>query len=88
MPRIARSRPWQTIPSIVLPVGLTVVLFVLTLFLVAIPTLHSQLMQRRKDMIRELTQTAWGMVATYHQDEQAGRSASIIRSRWPRSWRP
>ncbi len=61
-----------TILSIVLPAALTVLLFVLTIFLLVLPALQSHMMDRKREMIRELTRTAWGVLAHYQAQEEAG----------------
>ncbi|MBN1346590.1 MAG: cache domain-containing protein [Phycisphaerae bacterium] len=57
---------------VVLPVVLTVMLFVSTLFLIFIPSLENQLLERRREMTKALTQTAWSMLSIYHAREQSG----------------
>jgi len=57
---------------IVVPSVLTVTLFVLALFFVVLPSFREALLDKKKEMIRELTQTAWSVLKKYHHEEQAG----------------
>ncbi len=57
---------------IILPVILTVVLFALTLFFLMLPRFEAGLMERKREMIRELTETAWRTLAFYRDREVRG----------------
>jgi signal transduction histidine kinase len=64
---------FQPVPvRIILPVVLTVLLFISTIFFLIIPLLKDQMMFRKREMIRELTQTAWSTLEAYHLKEKAG----------------
>ncbi|MCX7028593.1 MAG: cache domain-containing protein [Spirochaetes bacterium] len=58
---------------IVLPAALAVVLFVIALFAVAIPRFERVLLERKKEMIRELANEATSILREYSAEEQAGR---------------
>ncbi len=58
--------------SIVLPSILAIVLFILSFYLVLIPLYENNMMDRKKEMIRELTTTALSLVNDYYSDYQAG----------------
>ncbi len=63
-------RKWRRFTlQIVFPVVLVGVLFVLAIFQVLIPTMGRQLMERKKETIRELTLAAWSILESYHQEE-------------------
>ncbi len=57
---------------IILPAVITVLLFVLTIFFLILPRAESQLMEARREMIRELTRTAWGTLEFYAEREKSG----------------
>lgn len=70
--KAARWRLGTTL-RLVLPSVLTIVLFTGALFAVILPALETAFVERKREMIRELTQTAWDTLAYYHSQEQAGR---------------
>ena len=51
---------------------LSVVLFVLMIHMVVLPTLKTQMLDRKREMIRELTNSAWGVLNTYEQKARSG----------------
>lgn len=73
MSQVIRRSSWRAVPAVILPAALTVALFVSTLFLIVIPSLHSRLMNRKREMIQELARTGWGVVAKYEEAERMGR---------------
>ncbi|MBU4460705.1 MAG: cache domain-containing protein, partial [Verrucomicrobia bacterium] len=58
---------------IVVPTLLTVALFVVTIFLILIPALERGLLERKREMIRELTTSAWNILASFEQEVAEGR---------------
>ena len=71
----AASTSWHTGAPvrIVFPVVLTVVLFVLTIFLLFLPTLEERMMAGKREMIRELTETAWSALCDFERTARDGR---------------
>lgn len=63
----------QFFTRIVLPSLIAVGLFVLALFLVVIPIVENAMLDRKKEMIRELTVSALSILTSFHNDELAGR---------------
>jgi signal transduction histidine kinase len=57
---------------IILPAVATVLLFVLTIFLLIIPAVENRLMEGKREMIRELTETAWSTLAFYADRAETG----------------
>jgi two-component system, cell cycle sensor histidine kinase and response regulator CckA len=57
---------------IALPVGLTVLLFVLALYFLALPALRESMMRGKQEMLRELTNTAWGLLDEYEERVRTG----------------
>lgn len=55
-----------------LPVSLTVVLFGLTIFLLLLPLIEEKLMDGKREMIRELTESSWSILDAYAQKEKEG----------------
>lgn len=73
MGRKSRSHPWRApVFRIVLPAALTVLLFAVTVFLIILPSIEEQLLARKREMLRELTRTAYSIVAQAARREQAG----------------
>jgi PAS domain S-box-containing protein len=58
--------------SIVLPSVLAILLFVLSFYLVLIPLFKNNMMDRKKEMISELTNTALSLVREYYDDYSSG----------------
>jgi len=58
---------------IILPALATVILFIVAIFEFFLPTLESSMIERKRDMIRELTHTAISSMDYFHQEELAGR---------------
>lgn len=66
--KILNALPFQ----IIIPVVLTVMLFVMTIFFLILPIVKDQMMTRKREMIRELTKSAWSTLDTYWEKETAG----------------
>jgi PAS domain S-box-containing protein len=64
--------PWGAPLKIMLPVIITLSLFVITLFWLLLPRLEHHLMDRKREMIRELTESAWSSVRYYYALAQKG----------------
>lgn len=58
--------------GIVSPAILVLILFVLVIFGVVTPTVETLITDRKKEMIRELTVAAWGILAECGRQEQSG----------------
>ncbi len=68
-----RNRLWSAIPvRFILPVLLTVILFILTIFLLLLPLIEEKLMDAKREMIRELTESAWSILAAHDRKAHAG----------------
>jgi PAS domain S-box-containing protein len=64
--------PWAAPLNIIVPVLITLALFVTTLFWILLPRLEHHLMDRKREMIRELTESAWSSVRYYYSLAQKG----------------
>ncbi len=58
---------------ILLPALLAIALLAGTFSVFIFPAFEDALLARKREMIRELTNSAWSILAEYHADEQAGR---------------
>jgi PAS domain S-box-containing protein len=58
--------------SIVLPSILAIGFFILSIFIVILPSFENNIMEVKKEMISELTNTAWSLLEEYHQEELNG----------------
>ena len=66
--------PWKRfVLRTVFPTLLAIALFVFTIFFVMLPFLESTLLQRNRKTIRELTNSAWSILAEGQQDVATGR---------------
>lgn len=57
----------------VLPTLLAVLLFVVSIFMIFIPTFEKNIMARKREMIRELTTAAWNILAKFQHDERSNQ---------------
>ena len=57
---------------IIVPVGLTFIMFVLGVFLFFIPFMEGQLMGQKRRMIKDLTDNAWSLLAQYEAEVRNG----------------
>lgn len=55
---------------IVLPTVLAIALFIISIFVVIIPNFEMGLMDQKKEMIRELTNSAWSILAEFDQENK------------------
>lgn len=57
---------------IFLPTLIAIALFLAAIWLVILPSFEQTLLERKREMIRELTNSAWSMLAAYERDERSG----------------
>ena len=57
---------------IILPVSLTLILFGMTIFFLLIPLIEEKLMDGKREMIRELTESSWSILAAHALKEREG----------------
>jgi PAS domain S-box-containing protein/putative nucleotidyltransferase with HDIG domain len=62
----------KTTRRIVLPAFCTILLFVTTIFFILLPQLEESFLNRKREMIRELAETTWSLLASYHEREESG----------------
>ncbi|MCP4221140.1 MAG: PAS domain S-box protein [bacterium] len=66
----------QSSTGLILPAVLAVALFVVSIFAVIIPTFKSNIMERKREMIRELTNSAWSVLKEFADEEKKGAISS------------
>ncbi len=59
--------------KIVLPTIFSILLFILTIFLIIIPRFKENIMSGKREMIKELTNSALSILAKYENDEKEGK---------------
>ncbi len=60
------------VPRILIPTLLAIVLFLVVIWGYILPTFESSLLEKKRELIRELTNSAWSILASYHQDQLNG----------------
>lgn len=58
--------------SIVLPSILAITLFIISFYVIIIPSFEKNMMESKKEMINELTNSAWSLVDEYYNEYRAG----------------
>lgn len=58
--------------GIVIPSILTVVLFIISMYVFIIPSFENNIMNKKREMLRELVNTTWSLVEEYNQDYKNG----------------
>ena len=67
------NRLWSLVrPGLILPSMLAIVLFVVTVWGMILPSVEGLLVDRKRDLIRELTNAATSLLAAARRDEEAG----------------
>jgi PAS domain S-box-containing protein len=66
------SNMFQFFYRIILPALLAVVFFIITLFYFVIPVFEHNMLDRKREMIQELTNSATSILEKYHKDESEG----------------
>ncbi len=59
--------------SIVLPSIMAIALFIISIFMIIIPSFERNILDRKKEMIGELTNTAWSLLEEYHIEAMNGK---------------
>ncbi|MCL5997200.1 MAG: cache domain-containing protein, partial [Chloroflexi bacterium] len=71
LPGVFRRRYF--VLRIFLPTLLAIALFVAAIWGLIIPSFERTLLDRKRELIRELTNSAWSILVSYERDERAGR---------------
>ena len=65
--------PFQALPvRIIIPVALTIILFILTIFLFILPRMEASMMDGKRETTRHLTETAWSVLDFFHNQAARG----------------
>ena len=72
MDKILKKARKKFIINIVFPSVLAVLLFVVTLFFIVIPQFKNSILDKKREMIAELTNTTTSILEKYYKDEMAG----------------
>lgn len=59
--------------KIILPSITTIILFILLFYLLIIPAFESAMMDKKREMIRELTNSVWSILLKYEREELTGK---------------
>ena len=71
---LSSDRVFKTVSlRIIIPVGLTFVMFVLGVFLLFIPFMETQLMEQKRIMIQDLTDNVWSLLVQYEAEVRNGK---------------
>ncbi|MBN2055855.1 cache domain-containing protein, partial [bacterium] len=67
------ARQWRFFAvRVIAPALLAMILLLLVVFAVIRPSFESNLLDRKREMIRELTNSAWSVIAEYHREAESG----------------
>ncbi len=67
-----KLKPYSTSLHVALPALITVILFVTATFFIILPALEKSFLAHKREMIQELTESAWSIIASYEEKERAG----------------
>jgi len=67
------SFSWKSfLLRVIVPTALTITMFIAGIFFLIIPTIEKNSLERKREMIRELTNSAWNILAKLENDAQQG----------------
>ena len=73
MPSSRSAFNWQSFTlRFAIPIILTIALFILAIFFMLIPLIEKNSMNQKREMIQELTRSAWNILAKLENDERGG----------------
>ncbi len=70
--KVIKNYYGKTSLRIALPALFTILLFVVAIFLVFLPQLEQNFLNRKQETILELTETIWSLLDVYHEREESG----------------
>ncbi|MBE0646618.1 MAG: cache domain-containing protein [Bacteroidales bacterium] len=68
---------WRFVLRIIFPVAAAIILFVTAFYAVILPAYERSIMDRKAEMIHELTNSAWSVLQKYYQDELDGNLSEL-----------
>ncbi|MCD6307024.1 MAG: hypothetical protein J7M32_12170, partial [Deltaproteobacteria bacterium] len=69
---LAKRRVLLASLRVIIPVVMTLALFILSMFFLLIPAMERQMMTQKRNMIRNLTDTCWSLLNVYHERVKSG----------------
>jgi signal-transduction protein with cAMP-binding, CBS, and nucleotidyltransferase domain len=69
---MTRSHLKKFFLSILLPAILAITMFIVSIFILVLPTFERNSMERKKEMISELTNTVWSLTEEYNKEYESG----------------
>lgn len=73
MEKLSKADKYRFFIRILLPVLLAIGLFITSFFLVFIPQFENAVMDRKREMTKELTNSAWSIIDKWHRTELDGK---------------
>ena len=67
---------------IILPTLLVFSLFTISIFVIILPAFENNMLERKREMINELTNSAWSILEEFHQKEQIGELSSEVAKQY------
>lgn len=67
-----KSRLISFLIRFIFPTAMTMVLFITSFFSIILPAIEKNSLDRKREMIKELTSSAWTILATYNEEEKKG----------------
>ena len=71
-PKTHQFRRRSYVLRIFLPTLIAILLFLAAIWGIILPSFEQTLLERKRELIRELTNSAWSILASYQRDEQSG----------------
>ncbi len=68
-----KRKSYSTSLRVALPSFLTIILFITATFFIILPALEKSFLARKHEMIKELTEAAWSIIASYEEKEKKGQ---------------
>lgn len=72
MQKFLKFSKWNFFIRILMPSFLTIILFVAVYFALFIPHFENTVLDRKREMIKELTNSAWSIIDKWHRAEKSG----------------
>ncbi len=72
-----KRKSYSTSLRVALPSFLTIILFITATFFIILPALEKSFLTRKREMIKELTESAWTIMAFYEGKERAGELSRL-----------
>jgi len=67
---------------IILPTLLVFSLFTISIFVIILPAFENNMLERKREMINELTNSAWSILEEFHQKELIGELSTEVAKQY------